>query len=427
MNKVKKNQGIVALSITMIVLLIGVTLVLSMVFVFLNRIEIARNIRLSEQAYFTAESGIEDAMLRFFDSAKNLPSSMPYTLAVGSSFSSIDVVTVVGATTLTSVGNSSNRTREVFVQVSDNVTEVSLFYAAQVGDGGLKLEENAKILGNIYSNNSIEGDRGAIITDDAIVAGNGNILEDVSVGGNAQAYQMDDCDITGNATYVTGGGISDCTIGGTITEQSEEIPTLDMPILQSTIDEWKQDAASGGTISVGDFEPSEDVSIGPGIIGDDLTIDNNVTVTITGTVWVKGNIDIKNGGSIVLDSSYGSNSGVIITDGWVHTKNNGIFRGSGQTDSYLMLLTTLVCQEFPDNDCTHHDAAIDLHNNAKGAIFYAPNGLAYLHNKVEVIQLTAWGLRLGNNSILDYSLGLVNVEFSSGPSGGRNINQWMEQ
>ena len=204
---------------------------------------------------------------------------------------------------------------------------------------------------------------------------------------------------------------------------------MEMPISSETIDAWKADATAGGIISVGDYAPpgSSTQIIGPGVIGGDLLLTNNQTIVIAGTVWVQGNIDIDNGTSISLASSYGADSGIIVTDGWIHAKNNGQFAGSGEVGSYIMLLSTNTCKGSSGSGCTHHTAAVDIHNNADGAIFYASEGLINLHNNVSITQINAWAIALDNNATLDYAIGLADMDFSSGPSGGKSIENWREQ
>ncbi|MEX0877770.1 MAG: hypothetical protein WDZ40_02835 [Candidatus Spechtbacterales bacterium] len=421
----KKEEGVIALGMTIIVMFIGSTIALSLVFVFLNRLEAARNFGMSEQALYASEAGIEDVLLRYLDSSKSY--TAPYTLNVGDASAEIQVQSISGGDELVSKGDSSGRIRELKVVVESNTTGASFNYGAQVGEGGLEMDDNSEIIGSVYSNGSVDGDSGAIVTGDVIVAVNGNKIKDLEIGGNAEAYELEDCSVDGDITYVTGGGVDDCPAGGDVTEQQEEIPPVDLPISDDTINDWKEDAEDGGIISAGDYDPGDDDTIGPGVIEGDMLLGNNITITLTGTVWVKGNIDISNGGSIQLDSSYGRDSGVIITDGWIHIKNNGTFAGSGDPDSYLMLLSTVACRGDGSGDCTHHDAAIDLHNNASGVIFYAADGLTYLHNNVEVVQLTAWKIFLDNNAVLQYTTGLANLNFSSGPAGGFTIKSWEEQ
>ena len=199
-----------------------------------------------------------------------------------------------------------------------------------------------------------------------------------------------------------------------------------MPISQGQIDQWKTDAAAGGTIN-GDFAPDTSTSLGPKVINGNLILTtNNVTLTLRGTVYVKGYIDISNGSAVRLDSGYGSLSGLILADAWVHVQNNGVFGGSGQAGSYIMLLSTSSCRGVAGPSCAHHDAAIDLHNNASGAIFYASDGLIYLHNGVNATELTGYKMQLNQTAKITYEQGLANSQFSAGPGASWQIQSWRE-
>lgn len=427
--KLRREPGVVAIAFVFMILFIALSLALSIVFVFLNRLEVAKNVGYSEQAFYATESGVEDALLRLMDPAKSLPPSLPYTFYVASASVEVDVQDQGNVKTVIVEGDLLSRVRAVGVEVATDTTGASLIYGAQVGAGGIAMSQGSQIIGSVYSNGSISGDNNAEITGDAFLAQNGNRLEDIEVGGNAAAYSMEDCTVNGNATFVTGGGINDCDILGTTTEQPTEIPTVAMPISQAMIDGWKSDAEVGGTISAGDYQPAagSTVTIGPGVIEGNMIIKNNQTVNLSGTVWVRGYVDVDNGSSIRLTAAYGADSGMLITDSWVHVKNNGEFRGSGTAGSYIMILTTSACDGSSASGCTHHNAALDLHNNAEGAIFYAGSGLVNLHNNVGVTQLTAWKVALDNNAVVQYSIGLADFNFSSGPSGGWNVSDWREQ
>jgi len=204
-----------------------------------------------------------------------------------------------------------------------------------------------------------------------IFVGSGeNIIDDVNVNGIAKANTIKDSVIGGDAYYQT---ITNTTVGGTSYPGSPDSPLAAMPISDGNITDWKNEAgcgsqpATGACLHTGDYTVDNDVSIGPlTITGDLLMKTNNKTLTVTGTIYVEGDIDIDNGSKIVCDSSYSSKGCLIVADGWIHIKNNSSFQGSGSPGSYLMLLTTLSCTGVsgPSN-CTHHDGAIDLQNVPK--------------------------------------------------------------
>ena len=265
------------------------------------------------------------------------------------------------------------------------------------------------------------------------------LINSVVVIGDAQANTITNSKICGDAYYQsidassldfvnnpTSPSCPDPLTDGTAFPGSPDPPISQMPISQANIDDWKSDATAGGQI-VGDYTVTSDVSLGPiEITGDLLMTATNRTLTVTGTIYVQGNIDLDNGSAIQCDPSYGINSCIIIADGWIHTANNGTFSGSGDPASFLLLLTTSACKGVSAPDCTHHDAAADLHNNATGVIFYAADGMINLHNGVNITEATAYKLRIDNTATITYNQGLADASFSSGPSAGWVVADWKE-
>ncbi|OHA46729.1 MAG: hypothetical protein A3A80_02620 [Candidatus Terrybacteria bacterium RIFCSPLOWO2_01_FULL_44_24] len=282
----------------------------------------------------------------------------------------------------------------------------------------------------ISSMENIGGNASAHIIDNADVTGNVNAYtyNNGTVGGNINADSISNCTINGNASYNTK---ATCTVGGTETTPTtppDDPPHVPLPISEATIAEWKSDAAAGEPI-IGDYVVPEGTSyLGPKkITGDLLMSVNRSTLVLTGTVWVQGNIDVANGSRIILDPSFGVFSGTVIADGWIRIENNGIFEGSGQPGSYVMLLSTLACVGVASPSCTgENSGAISLHNNAEGAIFYASNGLIHLNNGVLVTELVGYKISLDPNAKLIYQIGLANASFTSGPSAGWAILSWKE-
>lgn len=266
-----------------------------------------------------------------------------------------------------------------------------------------------------------------------------SLIDGVVITGDAKANTITDSKICGNAYYQSIDSSSLNFLNGPTTQTcgtpvtngmaypgASDSPLQNMPISQANIDQWKADAQAGGTVS-GNYNVTDNVSLGPKeIIGDLIMSSEGKTLTITGTIYAHGNIDISNNSAIRCASSYGANSCLIVADGWIHTANNGTFVGSGASGSFIMLLTTLACDGSFSSGCTHHEGAVDVHNNATGVIFYAQNGKINLHNGVNVTEITAYKLKLDNTATVTYDQGLVNANFSSGPSGGWNIKSWKE-
>ncbi len=68
-----------------------------------------------------------------------------------------------------------NITRKVGAKVKTSTDNVSFFYGAQVGQGGLIMSNNSIVSGSVYSNGSVLGSAGAQVTGDLWVAGAGNL------------------------------------------------------------------------------------------------------------------------------------------------------------------------------------------------------------------------------------------------------------
>ena len=91
-----------------------------------------------------------------------------------------------------------------------------------------------------------------------------------------------------------------------------------------------------------------------------------------------------------------------------------------------MILSASNCAGSFSTGCTHHNAAMDLHNGATGAVFYANDGLIHLHNGVVVSELTAKKIQLEQGAIIRYEQGIANAGFSSGPGGSWRVESWKE-
>jgi hypothetical protein len=293
---------------------------------------------------------------------------------------------------------------------------VSFAYGIQAGVGGFVLG-NATINGNVYSNGTIVGANGAVITGSAFSAGAGGLVDNVDVGqagvGEARAHTVRNSNVAGNLYCQTGSG-NNKACNTTLADPS----TVSMPITQAMIDAWKSHAEDGGTIT-GDLTISAPTSLGPKKITGNLAI--NSDLNITGTIYVVGNITTQNNAEITLDSSYGPTGGIIITDGQVVLSNNVMFFGSGSSGSYVLLATTSAC---PTN-CSGQNA-FEILNNVGAILVSAQFGTVHLNNNVELSEVVGNRIIVDNSAEVTYTTGLANTSFTSGPTGGWNIKSWQE-
>ena len=168
-NKKIRTNGGQAMIITVMFLLAGSLITVGSVSSpVLKDIKIVRNLEESKQSFSLSEGAVEDLVYRVIN---------------GISFSDTEVLSVNGVTATTTTTVLADERKIISVGDKDNVIRTtqailkqgvgaSFNYGLQVGEGGIEVKgDNVQIIGNIYSNGSIDGDTGFNITGDAIVAG----------------------------------------------------------------------------------------------------------------------------------------------------------------------------------------------------------------------------------------------------------------
>ncbi len=260
------------------------------------------------------------------------------------------------------------------------------------------------------------------------ITGNSSTAEGrMEITGDARAHTGTNLSVTGSLYCQTGSGNNKAC------DTSQPDPTAqNFPITDANIAEWQADAAAGGTIS-GNYTliNGATASLGPKKITGNMVLDNNVTLTLTGTVWVQGTITISNNAIVKLDPGYGTNGGTMLADGWINLSNNTIFQGSGQAGSYFLLITTNDCDGIGATSpsglsCTTANSAIEVANNVGAVVIYASRGQVYVNNNGGAKEITGYKLHLANNASVSYETGLASAAFSSGPGGGYIVSDWIE-
>ena len=270
----------------------------------------------------------------------------------------------------------------------------------------------------------------------AWIGGLSTSVDGLTIGGDTYAHEIINSTIAGDAYYKI---ISGSTVGGTSYPGSPDPPIADLPISDGNIADWKTDALSYGILDSSLCNIGTDITINGGKLVCPAGFDpeTGVIITLKGTLWIEGDLTLENNNRLVLDSSYGDNSGIIIVDnpgnestsGKILIENNIIICGSqglnvakdGCADSnetYILMLST--------HSGADSSYAIEVRNNADGAIFYAHNGIAHIKNNANLKEVTAYKLSLEEGAKVTYESGLANASFSSGPGGGWDIDSWNE-
>lgn len=377
----------------------------------------------SMESYYTAEAGIQDSLLRVID--PDLDYKTPNSLGLNGAETTITITSSDDQVTMSSRGDKDNNIREIALSVVTSPTGVGFHYGIQTGVGGLYMVNSSKVTGNLYSNGDVIGENTATITGDVWVAGT-STLKGFTVGGNAHANHIENSQIGKDAYYQT---IYNTTVSGTSYPGSPDPEPREMPISQSQIDEWKNEAALGGEIS--DYTLSGSGSLGPKKINGNMTLRTSAVLTMTGIIWVTGDVSLGNSSVIQLASSFGDLSSILIADGTINITNSIKICGSEgynsgtktcnpPGESYVLIIST-------NNSLNPASPAISMENssNLRG-VLYAGSGMIRITNRAHLKEATAYTIRAENNSEIIYETGLIDMSFTSGPTGGWEITSWGE-
>lgn len=404
-------KGFATLLITILILTAILGIGLSLTILTLTEHKISRNIVQSSQAYYVAEAGIEDALLRL---AKNLTWSSASSLTVGEARATTTISDIIGgARTIISEGEAFAKVRKVSAVYEISTEKASFYYGAQVGEGGIEMQDTSKIDGNVFSNGNVVNLSGnPEITGTVKVAKTGNEINGMIIGKDAYVDTCKDSKISGTLTYRKR---INCK-ASVFENLDKEIATTSLSITEEQIQEWKNEALSGGTTTELILSGKQEISLGPKKIEGRLIVQNQAKLNVTGTLWITGEITIQDNAQLSLDkNAYGNRSGVILNDQRIVVQNNAKVSGSGEAGSYLMLLSTL-----------SGGIAIIVQNSPILDIIYASQGRIQLQDSIRLREVSGWGLKLQNKATVIYEAGLADISFTSGPGGSWKVTSWKE-
>lgn len=377
----------------------------------------------SRQSFALAEGGVEDVAYRLI---AGLPVSTTEELTEGTVSVETTQQSVLGEREIIGAGDERSAVRKARITLTEG-SGASFSYGLQSGEGGTHLKNSASIRGNVFSNGPVTGENSNIVRGDIISAGPSGLIDGVHATGTAYAHTIDGSDIDGSAYYQV---ISGTTVDGTSYPESADQATSSLPISDAQIEEWKSIAAAGGTYSGScPYKIDDDSSLGPIKIPCDLDITGSPTITLTGNVWVEGNIEIENTAVFNVSSSLSGKTVAFIagkvstptTSGTITLKNSATFNGSGE-NSYVLFISQNTSAEAGGST-----TAITVENSVSGDILvYAAHGKIDLKNSVDLKEVTAYQIVVQNSAEIIYESGLSSLLFTSGPSGGYTISSWNE-
>lgn len=204
----------------------------------------------------------------------------------------------------------------------------------------------------------------------------------------------------------------------------QDPPTVPYPVSQANIDAWKAAATAGtviqGNVSVGGAGTR---TLGPAKINGNLEVGSSGRLNITGPIYVTGKVTVGGAGKIYVDSSMGTESGVIISDDLIDLNGSGGVYGSGQTGSYIVLNSTKTCSSYAE--CLSNPSI--LVTGAAGAVVLnAPEGGVVFSGSASVKAAVAKRMIMSGATSIQYETGLADIHFDSGPSGSWIQQSWKE-
>ncbi len=389
-----------------------------------KNVSLSRGAINSSKSYYLAESGTEDVY---------------YRLKSGKQISPTEIISLDGGTATTLISDVSGSEKEIIstgnllngdrkLKTAITVSNGASFnYGVQVGQGGFVMENSSSVLGNIYSNGTVSGSGSNIVKGDVVSAGPSGSVSGIYATSSVYAHTILNSTIDKDAHYQV---ISGSTVSGTSYPNSTDQTPLGLPISDETVSTWETDAESGGVInSPCPYKIISNITIGPKKINCDLEISGTPTITLTGNLWVVGNVDIKNNPIIEVSSSLSGKTIAIIADNpsnrtsesKIEIENSLTVNGAG-SGSYVMFLSQNQSAEGGGSE-----KAIEVQNSANGDILvYAGHGEILLKNNIDLKEVTAYRVRLQNSAQVSYETGAASLLFTGGPSGGWDLKNWFE-
>ncbi len=389
-----------------------------------KNVSLSRGAVSSAKSYYLAESGSEDVY---------------YRLKSGKQVSSTETISLDGGTVTTTIADVGSNEKEIIsigdllggarkLKTSVTISNGASFnYGVQVGQGGFVMENSSSVIGNIYSNGTVYGSGSNIVKGDVVSAGPSGSISGIHATSSAYARAILNSMIDKDAYYQT---ISGSSVGGTLHPNSPNQSPISFPISDEMISGWEADAESGGVInSPCPYKINSSVTIGPKKINCDMEISGTPTITLTGNLWVVGNIDIKNSPIIRVSSSLPGKTIAFIADNLsnrtssskIEIENSVTVDGAGN-GSYVMFLSQNNSAEQGGGE-----RAIEVQNSATGDILvYAGHGEVLLKNNIGLKEVTAYRVRLQNSAQVSYESGVASLLFTGGPAGGWNLKNWFE-
>ncbi len=399
---IKEQKGVIAIITLLGIASFALAIVVSVTSVAIDDLRLANAGGVIDKTFYAAESGLNEGLYRLI---KSPAAGKTYNLTVDG----VPVVVTVGfgPTAYQRVVESRATDTNGNVRVVQVVADTSSFaggftYAVQGGSGGVQLDNNSGVIGDIYSNGNVTGSgsgNGRPTTTGSVWAA-GGLIDRLIINGDAHA---------GSIQNSTVSGVSDLTTP----------PVKPFPILQADIDQWKADIVTvltSNCLPAGSYCITSSQSLGSVRINGNLSIDNNRTLTLDGDLYITGDVTLNNNCTITINPAKGAESVRIISDGVITLGNNCTITGSGNPASFVFFISN-----YTSPDISH--PAISLANNSASTVFISLNGVLSISggNNTILNAGVSKTLHLNENATVEFKPALSSFFFSPAGGGGQQI------
>lgn len=431
--RARANRGIAIITAVIFFVVISTAVVVGLSAPVVREYVTSRDFEKSKGAYYLSEAGSEDAIYRI---KRSKTISAQEVIFLGGNTATTTITTISSVQkSVNSLGDILSNTRRVKSTLTTS-SGASFSFGVQAGEGGVTLLNNSTITGSLFSVGPIVGGNN-VVTGTVIAGGttglNGSINGIINQGGSSMyAGTIEHSTISGSAYCNSSLDINrTCQ---TLTPQT----AAPFPITEANIQDYETAAAAGGSVTCvnGKYLITDDITIGPKKIPCNLEIrgagsGNGPVVTLTGPIWVAGNIELDKALTIRVEPSLVGQSIVIVADNpenritssKITTENNNtIFTGAPGGNSWIMLIS-----ENNSASLSGSERAITLYNGAIGDLLvFSRLGSISIQNNSSVKEVTGYKIVLENNANVTYATGLENLLFTSGPGGTWTVQDWKE-
>jgi len=191
--KLKMNKGAAMMILFLFFVVISTTILLGVVVPVVREYSISSSSLFSRQAYFNAESGMEDIIYRIKNNMETGTVGDDRTLLLGDSYVSVPMTIINGTNNkkyISVIGDENNRERNLGVTLTTS-SGTTFNYGVLVGQGGIYLDSGT-INGNVYSNGPITASSSGsnIITGSAVVANDSDSVYTESNSSDISSYNI---------------------------------------------------------------------------------------------------------------------------------------------------------------------------------------------------------------------------------------------